>query len=61
LILERGAGGIHRGDTENTEGHGDLNFKFEISDLRFEILKPPCDLRVLLASVVNFDALFTQA
>jgi hypothetical protein len=30
---------------------------FQISNLKFQILKSPCPLRV---SVVNLDALFTQ-
>jgi hypothetical protein len=43
---------VHHGDTESTEGAR----RFEISNLRFEIsnLKPPCNLRVLRASVVNY-------
>ncbi|HZT61254.1 MAG TPA: hypothetical protein VFA21_21790 [Pyrinomonadaceae bacterium] len=40
--------------TKNTEGAR----SFEISNLKFSI--PPCDLRVLRVSVVNFNALFAQ-
>jgi hypothetical protein len=39
----------HHGDTEVARS----NSRFQISNLRFQILKSPCPLRVLRASVVN--------